>query len=156
MHPIQRLRLSKIDPHAIIALMTHPSVRQHLPLSTETFGLQECTQFVQKKEAIWEERGYGPWAFLLEDEFVGWGGLQPFEEDVEIALVLHPNHWGLGKRLYEIIIEHAFQTLDLASVIVLFPLSRKNVRGILKLGFFPERDLEIEGEPYRCYRLKSC
>ena len=70
-------RLSDVDPGAIIELVNDPAVRRHLPLARGRFGPSECESFVAAKERIWEENGYGPWAFVIGDEFIGWGGLQP-------------------------------------------------------------------------------
>ncbi|MGE0815493.1 MAG: GNAT family N-acetyltransferase [Vicinamibacterales bacterium] len=89
-------RLSKVRPEDIIDLMNHPAVRRHLPLARVQFGRAECDRFVAGKERFWEDHGYGPWAFVAHDAFIGWGGLQPQGDDVEIGLVLRPSHWGAG------------------------------------------------------------
>jgi [ribosomal protein S5]-alanine N-acetyltransferase len=85
-------RLSGVDKLAIIGLMNDPLVRRHMPLASGDFGPSECDEFVAAKERLWEEHGYGPWAFLLDGEFVGWEGLQPEGGEVDLGLVLHPKH----------------------------------------------------------------
>ena len=84
-------RLSEVDPGVIIELVNDPAVRRHLPLARGHFGPSECEKFVADKERIWEEHGYGPWAFVIDDEFIGWGGLQPEGDDVDVGLVLRPS-----------------------------------------------------------------
>ena len=93
-------RLSEVDPGAIIELVNDPAVRRHLPLARGHFGPSECEKFVADKERIWEEHGYGPWAFVIDCEFIGWGGLQPEGDDVDIGLVLRQSYWGAGGCTY--------------------------------------------------------
>ncbi|WP_237734147.1 GNAT family N-acetyltransferase [Serratia fonticola] len=91
-------RLSDIDRREIIALNTNPLVLRQMPLGDSSFGDAECLEWVTGKESQWDEYGYGPWAFTVSDKFVGWGGLQYENGDADLALVLHPDHWGLGKK----------------------------------------------------------
>ena len=102
---------------------------------------------------MWEENGYGPWAFVINDEFVGWGGLQLEGDDADVGLVLHPNHWGAGRLLYERIIGYAFGELSLGSVIALLPPSRTRVAGILRLGFQQDGEVVLGDERFIRYRL---
>src|SRR5687768_4532632 len=94
-------RLSEIEPADIIALMSDPRVRRHMPLARGDFGPAECARFVAAKERLWAEHGYGPWAFVIDGEFAGWGGLQPEGDEVDLGLVLRPGYWGAGRLLYE-------------------------------------------------------
>jgi len=94
-------RLNEVDRSAIIDVMNNPQVRRHLPLAKGDFGPTECDEFIGVKEGLWKEHGYGPWAFVIDGEFVGWGGLQAEGGEVDLGLVLHPKHWGMGKILYD-------------------------------------------------------
>ncbi len=145
--------LSEIPKESIIELMNHPKVRSHMPLLKGIFDEASYRSFIQAKQKIWDEHGYGPSAFTLNDDFMGWGGLQPFNDDVEIALVLHPKYWGCGKYLYKKIIDFAFGELKLSSVIILFPSSRIKIGGLLKLGFKLDGNCDISGESFLRYRL---
>jgi hypothetical protein len=51
--------------------MNDPAVRRHLPLARGEFGASECKSFVAVKERMWEVGGFGPWAFVLDGEFIG-------------------------------------------------------------------------------------
>ncbi len=152
---IERKRLAEIDKQLIIQLCNDPQIKKHMPLSKENFDLDEYEKFIKAKEKIWLDNNYGPWAYLVDGKFVGWGGLQPEDGDVEIALVLHPQYWGYGPLLFKDIIKYAFETLKLKSVIVLFPPSRSKVKGLLKLGFKKEIEVDIEGSQFIRYRLDS-
>jgi ribosomal-protein-alanine N-acetyltransferase len=148
-------RLANVDKSAIIELMNHPLVRRHMPLARGEFGPAECERFVAAKERFWEEHGYGPWAFIIDGEFAGWGGIQPEGGEADVGLVLHPKHWGAGRTLYEKIIAHAFGELGFSSVIALLPPSRTRISGVLKLGFRPDGEMTIAGERFIRYRLAA-
>lgn len=135
--------------------MNDPLVQRHMPLSTSNFGKEDYEKFIQTKMAMWQKHGYGPWGFEIENNLVGWGGLQPFYEDIEIALVLHPKYWGYGKGLCNQIIKYAFENLQLNSIIILFPSSRKWIRGIFKLGFVRDGDIGIDKKIFHRYRLAN-
>lgn len=148
-------RLSDIDPGQIIALNTSPLVRRHMPLAGADFGEAECRDWVASKERQWQDHGYGPWAFVIDGRFAGWGGLQYEDGDADLALVLHPDYWGVGKTIYDEIIRRAFEEMGLPSITVLLPPSRARVRGILRLGFQPDGDALIRGQRFIRYRLHA-
>jgi ribosomal-protein-alanine N-acetyltransferase len=145
--------LEKIDKDAIINLMNHPKIRHHMPLLTGHFDNSKYDAFIHSKQKIWNEHGYGPWAFILDGNFIGWGGLQPIDQDIEIALVLHPDYWGYGKKIYQKIINQAFNKLKLESVIILLPPSRTRIKAIRRLGFDLDGEYKFSGEKYIRYRL---
>jgi ribosomal-protein-alanine N-acetyltransferase len=151
---LQLRRLSEIDPAEIIELMNHRLVRRHMPLAEGEFGAAQCAAFVAGKEALWRDHGYGPWAFLVGGEFAGWGGLQPEDDgEADLALVLHPRFWGHGRRIYERILDHAFDTLGFDSVVVFLPPTRGGAHGIVRLGFRLDGETTIWGKRFLRYRL---
>ena len=152
---IEFRRLSEVDPADIIALMNDPLVRRHMPLARGEFGPDQCARFVAAKERLWAEHGYGPWAFVVDGEFAGWGGLQPEGDEVDLGLVLRPRHWGAGRLLHARILDFAFAELRAPSVIVLLPPSRVRVSGVLQVGFRPDGELAVGGERFVRYRLTA-
>lgn len=148
-------RLTEIDPGDVVALMTDPMVRRHLPLARGGFGLGECAAFVAAKEALWREHGYGPWGFVIDGEFAGWGGLQPEEGDADLGIVLRQRFWGYGKAIAEYFLSEAFGPLGFESVIILLPDSRAAAPGILKLGFTPDGGTDFDGIPFQRFRFRK-
>jgi len=145
--------LTEIEPARIIELMNDPAVRRHLPLARGRFSADDCACFVQSKERMWQERGYGPWAFCRGLEFIGWGGLQPEGDDADVGLVLHRSCWGVGRHLFARIISFAFQDLALDSVIALLPQTRLRGGGLERLGFEPDGVAVLSGERFVRFRL---
>lgn len=152
---IKFTRLTEVSSTAIIELMNHPLVRRQMPLLTDTFTEKDYTDFILKKEELWSDYGYGPWAFTIQERFIGWGGLQPENTNTEIALVLHPDFWGYGNEIYKRIIDYAFNDLCLTSIILLFPTTRTNVNGLSRLGFKQESIIIIEGLEFIRYRIMN-
>ena len=146
-------RMSEVDCAEYIALILNPLVRRQMPLTDDNSGQKECQDWIAGKEKQWEEHGYGPWAFIIDGIFVGWGGLQYENGEADLGIVLHPDYWGTGKIIYDEIIKRAFGEMKLESVIILFPPTRTRIKGILKLGFQVDGGVEIEGEQFIRYRL---
>lgn len=136
-----------------MVLMNNPSVKRQMPLLKGDFNEDVCNRFIQAKEELWNTYGFGPWAIFINENFSGWGGLQPENGEADLALVLHPNYWGFGKLIYEKIMAKAFGEMELESVTVLFPPSRKRIKGLLKLGFERDNELLIDNERFIRFRL---
>ena len=146
-------RLTQIPSVAIIDLMNEPAVRRHLPLAQGEFGEVDCDRFVAMKEQMWEENGFGPWAFWLDGEFIGWGGLQPEGNDVDVGLILSQKYWGAGLAIYRRILKQAFEELCIDSITALLPPSRTRVTALRRLGFREDGEVVIQDQRFIRYRL---
>ncbi|HMB63721.1 MAG TPA: GNAT family N-acetyltransferase [Eudoraea sp.] len=151
---IELKRLTEVKKPELINLMNHPMVRRQMPLLKESFNESACNKFIAAKELLWMDYGYGPWAFFIEGHFAGWGGLQPEDGEADLALVLHPDYWGMGKTIYQHIIKRAFYEMNLESVTILFPPTRIHINGLLKLGFKKESEVMLGRQLFIKYRLK--
>ena len=80
---------------------------------------------------------------------------QPEEGDADLGLVLHPDYWGYGNIIYKEIIRRAFGEMGFKSVTILFPPTRTRIKGILRLGFEPDGEIEVGGERFIRYRLSA-
>ncbi|MEZ0196176.1 GNAT family N-acetyltransferase [Pseudomonas qingdaonensis] len=145
--------LSDVSTDDIMALNNNPDVLRQMPLGRPDFDEKKCKVWVAQKEAQWVLNGYGPWAFFVENEFAGWGGLQKEGDDADLALVLHPHYWGLGKVIFNEIVRRAVQELRLESITLLLPPTRVRIKGVLRLGFRPDGEVDIDGTYFRRYRL---
>ena len=146
-------RLSEVDRSEYVALFNNPLVRRHMPLTDEHFDEAICADWIKGKESMWTDYGFGPWAFVVDGKFAGWGGLQPENGDADLGLVLHPDYWGMGKIIYDEIVHRAFEEKGFKSITILLPPERTRVKGILRLGFLPDGELELYGERFLRYRL---
>lgn len=153
MNDIAFVSLSEVAEDDIIALMTNPEVGKQMPLLAGGFSRDACRIFLEAKKQMWEQHGYGPWAFLVQGEFAGWGGLQPEHGDADFALVLHPQFWGWGRKIFAKIRDMAFGEMELESFTILFPPSRLNAKAVTRIGFVKDGQLMIDGAEFVRYRL---
>lgn len=151
---IQFDRLSKISIVDIIELNTNDRVLKQMPLANGTiFDKEKCIAWVNEKEKQWTEYGYGPWAFTIDGKFIGWGGLQYEDGDADLALVLHPQYWGVGKQVFNEIIKRAFNEMGFESITILLPPTRKKLKAIYSLGFELDGEVTLSNEHFIRYRL---
>lgn len=145
MHTIEFVPLTDIEPEKIINLMNDERVVEYLPLLSGAFTSELCQAFLDAKKQMWEEHGYGPHAFIINDEFAGWGGLQPENGEADFALVLHPDFWGWGYRIFQKIKAEALNGGKISSMTILQPPQRRNYRAVKRLGFVEDGELVIDG-----------
>lgn len=150
---IEWRRLKEIPLGEIGHLLNHPRVRHYMPLASTAMDIDATAEWVRGKEAQWRQYGYGPWAIVIDGRFAGWGGFQHEAGDADLALVLLPAYWGQGHVLLRILINKAWQLLALPSVTLHLPPVRQRIRGIFRLGFVPDGQVDFDGEIFRRYRL---
>ncbi|WP_350588746.1 GNAT family N-acetyltransferase [Providencia stuartii] len=151
---IQLLHLNQIDCNDIIALNTHPLVLAHMPLGDDQFDEPFCRQWVKQKEQHWHTHGFGVWALVVDGRFIGWGGFQDENGDADLALVLHPDYWGCGKKIVNKMLEQAVTHMSLPSITIHLPLSRKKLGAIYRYGFVEEGEVSFDGVIFKRFRLK--
>jgi len=155
MSDIKFIHLSEITEEKIIELMNNEMVGKQLPLLAEGFSPEICRVFLKAKQRLWDEHGYGPWAFLIRGEFAGWGGLQPEHGDADFALILHPKFWGWGRKIFIKVKEQAFNDMGLNSITILLPPSRPNSKAVTRLGFVRDGQLTVDGSLFERFRLNK-
>jgi len=155
MDKIEFVQLFDIEDVQIIDLMNNEMVGRQLPLLTDRFTEEKCRTFLAAKKRLWDEHGYGPWAFLIEGQFAGWGGVQPEHGEADFALVLHPKFWGWGRKIFNKVRDQAFGPMNLDSITILLPPSRPNSKAVTRLGFTNVGQIAIGGEQFLRYRLSK-
>ena len=148
--------IGAISQDAFLTLMNHPAVQKHMPLSSNAqLSEADYSAFLSDKRQIKQQHGYGPHAIYVDSQFAGWAGLQPYGSDVEMAVVLHPNFWGYGLRIFHRLRTTAFDKLALNSVIALLPPSRRNLGILHRLGFAADGEVRINNQRFLRFRLKK-
>lgn len=155
METVTLVPLEEVSDEALMALMNHPKVGRFLPLLQGKFDLEMCHRFRATKAEMWSTHGYGPQGVLINGRFAGWGGVQPEGDDVDFALILHPEFWGYGKQMFETLKAHLFADGQLPSITALFPPERANRNAIRRLGFVEDGSVTIEGSPFIRFRLDN-
>lgn len=81
------------------------------------------------------------------------GGLQDENGDADLALVLHPDYWRLGKHIYNEIVDRAFNPMSFESITIQLPPTRVRIKAIFRLGFQCYGDIDYDGIRFNRYRL---
>ena len=118
--------------------MNCEKVIAHLPLLKSKFDLVMCEKFLKSKKELWDKDGIGPWAIYIDDCFSGWGGFQRENNEYDLALILAPNYWGYGMKVFRLIIRKAKCIKKIDSFTVLIPQTRSHYRALEKFGFIEE------------------
>ncbi len=152
---ISFVRLPTVSTDDILTHMADPRVAEHMPLLTFTWDQAMVEKFVATKEKCWETDGLGHWAFLADGEYVGWGGFQKEEDEWDFGLVLRPDRFGLGTRIYQQ--ARAFAQADprIPYVTFLLPPSRKNLGALRRIGAEYLGDVPYGDATFRKYRLAT-
>ncbi len=153
MSEIEFVHLFEVKEDQIIDLMNNDMVGKQLPLLAGGFSAENCRDFLKAKKQLWDKHGFGPWAFLINGEFAGWGGLQPEHGEADFALVLHPKFWGWGRKIFNEVKDRAFNQMNLSSITILFPPTRLNSKAITRLGFTNDGQVTVDGELFMKFRL---
>ncbi|HEY6629681.1 MAG TPA: GNAT family N-acetyltransferase [Acidimicrobiia bacterium] len=136
----------------VLRLINEPRNTRHMPLFSP-FTPDEAKGWIAGKDAQWDEFGYGPWAFYIDDRFVGWGGFQREDDGADFGLVLFPEFWGHGLEITRVALGKGFNEFEFDEVYALLPLTRNADRAMAKVGFETLGVIDYDGIPFRQYRL---
>ncbi|SOC55763.1 GNAT family protein [Ornithinimicrobium cerasi] len=150
---IALVRLTEVPIEAVCELLNDGRSRRHLPLATGQFSLEQVADWVREKNAQWDDAGYGPWAITVGGRLVGWGGFQREESGADFALVLDHADWGLGRRLFPLMLERGFTEFGFDTVTIALPFTRDATRVVTRLGFEPDGEVTYGNTSFRQYRL---
>lgn len=116
------------SPSNYVDLLNDPWVRKHMPLSSEV-DEKWCEEWIKAKRTQWDESGeLGPWSIWINEEFVGWGGLQPDDEyESGLALVISKRFSGQGQQVLVKILEKAIELDMVRQMLVEFPLPQRSL-----------------------------
>jgi RimJ/RimL family protein N-acetyltransferase len=144
--------LSSIPASELVALLNDPDVHRHMPLGGDHWDEAKALDWARAKDAQWQANGFGPWAIRLDGIFAGWGGFQKEDADADLGLVLLPQHWGSGAAIFRELLRRG-ATMDLPDVTVLLPPSRRRMKGLSRLGFVPDGEVDYAGHRFLKFRL---
>ncbi|KAJ54056.1 hypothetical protein ACMU_03950 [Actibacterium mucosum KCTC 23349] len=150
---LEFIRLPQVPLSEIVAHMSDPRVAEHMPLLTFEWDAQTAADFVAAKEACWTRDGLGHWAFVSDDNYVGWGGFQKEGDEWDFGLVLRPDAFGIGLRIARKALEFARLDPRIPFVTFLLPPSRPHLRGLHRLGAQPVGSVDYGGESFLKFRL---
>ncbi len=149
------IRLTEVPLDEISRHMSDPRVAKHMPLLIGKWDTLRTQEFVREKERYWQKDGLGHWALLNHGRYVGWGGFQKEGDEWDFGLVLKPGSFGLGPAITHQALDFAKQHKDIPYVTFLLPPSRKNLRGLERIGAKFVEETMYENELFLKYRIDT-
>jgi hypothetical protein len=148
-------RLPSVSPEELVAHMSDLRMAAHMPLLSFKWDRNRVDAFVAAKEAQWMRDGLGHWAFLTNDVYAGWGGLQKEGDEWDFGLVLKPNRFGLGPRIAKQVLDFARADDRIPFVTFLLPPTRKKLGALERLGAQYVGGVVYERARFMKYRLDT-
>lgn len=142
-------RLQEGDAGALFKALADKRVVRHM--ASDGFTLEGCKQIVEKSIEHWKRHGIGDYVVLegQTGSVIGWAGFKLWQEDqFELLVVLSPEFFGLGLKIYLELIERAKNEFGLRHIYCLLPKTRKLFRSIEKLGFERVEETLFQGEEF--------
>jgi hypothetical protein len=127
-------RLSDVSDSQLLAHMNDPRIAAHLPLLTQPWTDEDVAAFLAAKQKRWREDGLGHWAIHGSDRYVGWGGFEKEGEVWDFGLVLTPDAFGLGRRVFVKALDFARQDERIKVISFLLAPSRTSLSALTRYG----------------------
>lgn len=127
-------RLSDVSASHLLAHMNDSRLAAHLPLLTQPWTEEDVAGFLAAKQKRWLEDGLGHWAIHEGDRYVGWGGFEKEGEVWDFGLVLTPDAFGLGRRVFLKALDYARQDERISVISFLLAPSRKSLSALTRYG----------------------
>jgi RimJ/RimL family protein N-acetyltransferase len=128
------------DAPALFAILQEPNILQYFPPSPPP-TLEKTGRYIAHQLAHWQERGYGHWAVVTQDDgrVVGWNGLEylPETDETEVAYLLSRRVWGQGfaTEAARAAVEFGLRTCALPAIIgLVHPENAGSIRVLEKCG----------------------
>lgn len=147
--------LAGISPDVIMAHMSDPRVKAHMPLLNSNWDRSRVLAFLEAKEAHWRRDGLGHWAILCDGAYAGWGGFERDGDAWEYGLVLRPQYFGIGLQLARKAIRFAQGDERIHTVTFLLPPSRKKRGALNRIGATYVGEVELNGTKFLKYCLDT-
>ncbi|WP_027254195.1 GNAT family N-acetyltransferase [Photobacterium halotolerans] len=106
MSNLQYVSLDEIEPDKFIPILNKASTRKHL-VTHDEFDSDLAEKWIRDKIEIDDLEGCIVRAITVDDELVGWCGIQLSELGYEIAIVVDDRSWGIGKMVFRSLISWA-------------------------------------------------
>lgn len=145
--------LGDVSPEQLVAHMNDPRVAAHLPLLTHRWDIEDALAFKAAKAQRWLEDGLGHWAIHDGDRYVGWGGFEKEGDVWDFGLVLTPDAFGLGRRVFLKALDFARSDERIERISFLLAPSRKHLFALTRYGAEFVGEDEHAGQRFLRYEL---
>ena len=99
-------------------------IRRHMPLAPNSVDDVWIEAWINSKKSISKSTPFDIYSIWIKSGFCGWAGIQPDEDFFEMAIVLKPDFWGLGKVLANDLMQKYRDSMIDKPLFIYLPLSR--------------------------------
>lgn len=150
MKSLEYLSLSEVAPALFLPILNSDVVRKHL-MTHERFNCSSIEDWIALKLDQDASPGCKIRAIRYQAQLAGWCGIQREAEDFELAMVLDPAFWGIGKTVFRDMMGWA-KTMGHTEVCVHFLASRKVYR-FMQTKASSVYQSQIAGNRFTTYRI---
>ena len=141
------------DEKELFQVLGQAEVVRHM--ASEGISKSDCRVIINESLEHWEKHKVGSWAIEKDGVIAGWAGFKLWRKsEFELLIVLGSEYWGLGKSIYTVLIALAKDKLNLKSLVVVLPDTRKSYSYIVKKAGFEHVGSEsFNGESFQKFAL---
>ena len=106
MGPVEYRALNHASPKQLLSVLNKEKVRSHLK-EHEIFDEETLQAWLNDKIRVDSSPGCRVRAVVIDEQCVGWCGIQENSGKYEIAIILDDSHWGLGRKIFRDLMDWA-------------------------------------------------
>jgi len=150
MNTIEYTKFSNVNPNDFIPLLNKQKIREHL-IEHELFNTDSVTEWIKSKIKVDAIHGCRVRAIIVNNQLIGWCGIQLENEKYEIAIVIDDKFWGLGKNVFYDIMGWA-KALGHEEILIHFLHTRPEYKFLRKIST-KMYESELFGSKFTTYQL---
>ncbi|MFM7860835.1 MAG: hypothetical protein ACKO8C_05455 [Candidatus Nanopelagicaceae bacterium] len=105
-------------------LLNDSKVHKHMPLQADSVNAEWVKNWINHKMATSENSPFKIHSIWINDNFAGWAGIQVDVKDYELAIVLSPDYWGAGVKIFQKLVKDFKDSRIPNSLYIYLPPSR--------------------------------
>lgn len=150
MSTIEYVKFTEINPDDFLPLLNKLKIREHL-IQHELFDIDTTTTWMKSKVDIDSSFGCKIRALKLDDQLIGWCGIQLEDNKYEIAIVIDDSSWGSGIKIFHEMMSWA-KAIGHEDVYIHFLHTRPKYKFLQKIAKKVYQS-EILGSKFNTYQL---
>jgi len=144
------VKFNEINPNDFLPLLNKLKIREHL-IQHELFDIKTTSAWMGAKIEVDASQGCKVRAINVDNQLIGWCGIQLENEKYEIAIVIDDSSWGLGIKIFHEIM-HWAKVFGHQDVYIHFLHTRPKYKFLQKLAK-KVYESELFGSKFNTYQI---
>ena len=150
MGPVEYRALNHASSKQLLSVLNKEKVRSHLK-EHEIFDEETLQAWLNDKIRVDSSPGCRVRAVVIDEQCVGWCGIQEKSGKYEIAIILDDSHWGLGRKIFRDLMDWA-KDLGHQTIVIHFLHTRPDYKFLRNMAKSVYKS-EILGDRFTTYML---